>query len=867
MAEEESNNEAAILVPSQVQKKSRRRRPNNRKKPSKPSSNTNESSDAKEGSKPEDDQKKQKKNNNRNNTNESADAKNEGKSDDNQKKPKKSNNRNKKKKPDSSKENNETKDTSSNQTANKTKKRSRNRNRNKNNERFPWRNQLPLDAVDPISLEPLKQNTYPPFALMISPPYNVIPEWPIPKNGNSVDSNNKSLDPIKREKEVLSEQWGDIIPQDKQADEANTETDATNNNVEVTKYFHLFDGRVLAVYLVSTLQFIDPLNRRDLTRAEIKNLDDYLIKHRLKKMRVLEAYDEKGISVSTASSTAQTASGRLQMRQEEARNLMNSLFGGATGGGSNSRQISNRRSNVNNAMAQQYAAHQSRERQAHQNAFDNSNQHDIGAQWGESSGIHADDEGNFMIIDDNMNPGLRGGLNVPVVDNTRRSSGPAPRSSNTQQMASWYGHEARVRADNFPSLSATVPSSSSSQASETHPKSKPSKPAPVSKSLSKIGNLVQKVNPKQLEKRRKARELAMRKAEMASLPYEEALKLSQAGVTGNNIGEGGPSGLLSVPQAAPSIVPTSGQIERNRNLAAALGVAPSTVRLNPNAGWKRPVTSKPSFDEFGNELNATVYPDALIIEAKERMMDVYRVEKKWLSFLNDDKSASCNLKPMDKPARKFVHEYSDFWNLTTQSFDPAPKRYIYCTKTIDTHAPRPLLSEAVQKWKGPTEPTVIPKEEMNEEKKSASEEKCEDTEFDTDALDHVQIQQKIANDAAAAPLGAIFDLEHGALQKLSISDDVQPPGRFAFAEKDRPKLNLNPRTKPLELPKYEAPTSLKASDMEKSYEQSRSEIMRKKKEEETRKKEILAAAFASDDEDSDSEWEEEEALVTGSDEE
>lgn len=835
---EESNNEAAILVPSQVQKQSRRRRPNNRRKPSKPS----------------------------NNTNESADTKTEIKSEDNQKKPRKSNNRNKKKKEDSKEKNkNETKDTSSNQSANKTKKR-----RNKNNKaRFPWRSQLPPDAVDPISLEPLKQNTYPPFALMISPTeggnYVPIPEWPIPKNGNSVDSNNKNLDPIKREKEVLSEQWGDIVPQDKQSDETNTETDATKN-VEGNKHFHLFDGRVLAVYLVSTLQFIDPLNRRDLTRAEIKNLDDYLTKHRLKKMRVLEAYDEKGISVSTASSTAQTATGRLQMRQEEARNLMNSLFGGATGGSLNSRQRSNRRNTVNNAMAQQYTAHQSRERQAHQNALDNSNQHDIGAQWGESSGIHADDEGNFMVIDDNINPGLRGGLNVPVVDNTRQSSGPAPRSSNAQQMASWYGHEARVRADNFPSLSATVPSLSSSQASETQPESKPSKPAPVSKSLSKIGNLVQKVNPKKVEKQRKARELAMRKAEMASLPYEEALKLAQVGVTANNIGEGGPSGLLSVPQAAPSIVPSSGQIERNRNLAAALGVAPSTVRLNPNAGWKRPVTSKPSFDEFGNELNATIYPDALIIEAKERMMDLYRVEKKWLSFLNDDKSASCNLKPMDKPTRKFFHEYSDFWNLTTQSFDPAPKRYIYCTKTIETHAPRPLLSEAVQKWKGPTEHTVISKEEMNEEKKSGSEEKSEDTEFDTDTLDHVQIQQKIVNDAAAAPLGAIFDLEHGALQKLNVSDDVQPPGRFAFA-KERPKLNLNPRTKPLEFPKYEKPTSLNASELEKSYEQSRSEIVRKRKEEERRKKEILTAAFASDDEDSDSEWEEEEALVTGSDEE
>ena len=72
--------------------------------------------------------------------------------------------------------------------------------------------------------------------------------------------------------------------------------------------------------MVSTLQFIDPLNRRDLTRDELLHLDRYLRLHKFDNLNVTEAYDAKGISVSKAGATAQTAAGRAAILQQEAQN-------------------------------------------------------------------------------------------------------------------------------------------------------------------------------------------------------------------------------------------------------------------------------------------------------------------------------------------------------------------------------------------------------------------------------------------------------------------------------------------------------------------------------------------------------------------
>ena len=242
---------------------------------------------------------------------------------------------------------------------NKNKQNERNGDKNKQRRKFAWRDEIPQGAVDPISLDPLVELPYPPFALVATEPYDVVSEWPVSPEeerrlalgstgGGSATDNNDSHDKAseqkriaERELDVIREQWGDAVAAsasafsggaDADADGAGKAGDAkqTTSNAEMTdrRYYHLFDGQVLAYYLVSQLQFIDPLNRRDLTRAELKNLDAYLKRHRLGKAGVTEAYDARGLTVSSAGVAGQTDEGRAEILQQEARTLLGSLFSG-----------------------------------------------------------------------------------------------------------------------------------------------------------------------------------------------------------------------------------------------------------------------------------------------------------------------------------------------------------------------------------------------------------------------------------------------------------------------------------------------------------------------------------------------------------
>jgi hypothetical protein len=763
--------------------------------------------------------------------------------------------------------------------------------------KFLWRKEIPEGTVDPISLEPLNTLSYPPFALMITPPYDPIPVWPIPKEDNSKSTKshdartkksaaNVSVDPRKREEQLMSEQWGNLLhasnhnyESSKNSCESDSKSDSEikiEQPKEETKHFHLFDGRVLAVYLVSTNQFIDPLNRRDLTREEIQNLDSYLAKHCLKKMRVLEAYDEKGISFSTAGSNSQTPSGRLQIRQEEARHLLNSLFGGQQGQNHQQREgpgprrgvRNGRGGNRNNAMAQQYADHQSGEEHRQSNLQAASQYNNAALGWENDGGIYAD-RGGLLMIDDDHNPGLRSGLNRPIQDvHNRTHYQEVPRSSsNSEQLASWYGHEARTRADNFPALSCAVPSVSASSTNvqqSSKGNEKPSKTASVFKSLSKISNFVEKTNPKQIEKQRKARELARKKSEIASMAYEQAVKRIDPGNAFDSSAQGHGMGILPVPTLTNAAEPTEAQLERNRNLALALGVVPATERAKLNSGWARPASLQ-DIDKFGNELNCTIYPDSLIIEARERTLELVRLEKKWLSFLKDDKAASCPLKAMDRPTRKFVHAYSDFWNLHTESFDPQPKRYIHCVKLLETRVPRPLLSEAVHRWRGPAAPSSVTSEILSEQPAGQDSSSFIGELLHTEERVPLELKPRIV-----PPPGAMFDLEPTNNSSIiNTVDDQEFAMRFGLtlSERERKKINLDARTKPLELSKYQPPPSVNAFELSKNYEMARNATKERMILEKERKTSILAAAFASDDEDSDSEWEVEEAVVTGDDEE
>lgn len=75
------------------------------------------------------------------------------------------------------------------------------------------------------------------------------------------------------------------------------------------RYLHMYDSRVVAYCLVSQLQFIDPLKRRDLTHPEIANLDVYLLRHGQGLAVVAKAYDVRGVTASSAGAAGYTDEG------------------------------------------------------------------------------------------------------------------------------------------------------------------------------------------------------------------------------------------------------------------------------------------------------------------------------------------------------------------------------------------------------------------------------------------------------------------------------------------------------------------------------------------------------------------------------
>jgi hypothetical protein len=97
----------------------------------------------------------------------------------------------------------------------------------------------------------------------------------------------------------------------------------------------------------------------------------------------------------------------------------------------------------------------------------------------------------------------------------------------------------------------------------------------------------------------------------------------------------------------------------------------------------------------------------------------------------------------------------------------------------------------------------------------------------------------------------------------------EPAARFApiLAERERPTLKLDARTKPLELPKYQPARTLNTAEMLENHQMRMNASSERKRIEEKRKKSIIAAAFGSDDEETDSDWEVEEAVFSGSDDE
>ena len=717
-------------------------------------------------------------------------------------------------------------------------KKNANKNKSKRNrKKCPWRKDIPAGSMDPITLEDLATLPYPPFALRASSPF-IPAEWPIPKepdktanhNNNSNKKNGRisedSEEEVKeRERRLLQEQWGQLS--------AIEDTPKVTEEVFNPAHVNLFDGRALAYYMVSQLQFIDPLNRRDLSRDELCHLDRYLVRNGFHDLNVVEAYDTKGVSLSTAGAASTTAAGRVEILQQEAQNLLNALFGrGPTLPTSNNRNNSTAN---NNPLMQQYSNYQAAQEQYNQQSQSVRQSNQTGFFAPEDTGVYGGEDGEMMVIDDDLNPSLRGGRGLRPF---RASGAGGGRAQNNTTL--WSANritgpaqgQATLQADNFPALStvATMPteqSALSSTASSFVPEGAvatsapapapaaakvPKKPLPKAKTLNFITKAVKKTKPEEAQRQFEAREEARRKALLSNLTF------------GSN-----PANWDAPTQASATVpashVPTEGQLERNRAFADALGVSTvpqgtSAVRLT---GWARSTTAG---------ANLATYPDTLILKARENMGVLLKLEKRWKTFLDDDKAASLPLNKMDGPTRKFVHEYSDYWKLHTESFDPEPKRYIHCVKLLDTSSPYPLLSDAARRWRGPT--------------------------------------------------GNVSSLEHASLQ--TAGQDTRggevTNSRAAALVPERPKLELKERTLPLELPPFRPPVqeSEFVPDNEELFrlKQAREERKREEKDErELLKRRTLEAAFASDSEeerslgevDADVEWEQGEALYTGSDEE
>lgn len=96
--------------------------------------------------------------------------------------------------------------------------------------------------------------------------------------------------------------------------------------VPASQAVHWFDGSVLAASLVSSGNFYDPVNRRELTRQECVSLDSYLDVHSLPKVFVTEAFDlSKRLTSDNAAAKDELRAAQLR---QEAKTVLDTLMNG-----------------------------------------------------------------------------------------------------------------------------------------------------------------------------------------------------------------------------------------------------------------------------------------------------------------------------------------------------------------------------------------------------------------------------------------------------------------------------------------------------------------------------------------------------------
>jgi len=278
----------------------------------------------------------------------------------------------------------------------------------------------------------------------------VIPVWPIPQQqptpkqkptkNNNTETKHNALHIEELNRQRIEQQWGrgvsaatsDLSEEETNAKVSSSEgakKDKVQQQQRDTILCHLFDGKALAVYMVSQSQFIDPLNRRDLTREELLNLDRYLKRNGMAKEipLVTPAYDAKGVTLSTAGAVADTQNGRDMIRQQTAQNIYDSLFNVAQSQSVNR----NRRNAINNGRSGTTITEQepevapaatengtAQQRQQQQRVTTNNN-----ANQSNGWNFELQDGGDgLLIIDDDENPGLRGNARISNEDDNEDTS-------------------------------------------------------------------------------------------------------------------------------------------------------------------------------------------------------------------------------------------------------------------------------------------------------------------------------------------------------------------------------------------------------------------------------------------------------------
>merc|ERR1712232_1085517 len=183
------------------------------------------------------------------------------------------------------------------------------------------------------------------------------------------------------------------------------------------------------------------------------------------------------------------------MGQQEAHNVLRSIFidtrhrddpGGYTAGGGNRRrnQSNQQHNEFQNDIRRYWTGNNNN------NTNEDSNNTNTGV---------ASHEGGMLFIDDDMNPAYRGGVS----------------NASGAWSSSILSHEARINADNFPSMQQIKTLTES-----TIPTKEATKVPPLpTNSLQKISKVIKKSNPSSIAKQKAAREEFQQRAALAAIPY------------------------------------------------------------------------------------------------------------------------------------------------------------------------------------------------------------------------------------------------------------------------------------------------------------------------------------------------------------